>query len=150
MRNFRFGSCADLHDPSAQRLECAAEPTHCRGFAALETNGCYLRGGWSSDRASERQVWAGTDARAAIKFDNCCAALVGSFEPLMTNSAPSTFRPEGRRAAVRCSREATDQFPQSGHSADDFEAVAGVGLLWVDNLSKFKLIKSTLNYLEVI
>ena len=36
------GSCADLHDPSAQRLECAAEPTftavallHLKRMAAI-------------------------------------------------------------------------------------------------------------------
>jgi len=33
----------------------------------------------------------------------------------------------GRRAGFRCSRETADQFPQSGHSVDDFEAVADIG-----------------------
>jgi hypothetical protein len=35
-----------------------------RGFAALETNGRYQSGGESSDRASERQVWAGSGHHA--------------------------------------------------------------------------------------
>jgi hypothetical protein len=48
---------------------------HVAPTAALICCGCEI------GAMAERQVRAGTDARAATKFGNCCAALVGSSEP---------------------------------------------------------------------
>ena len=44
-------------------------------------------------------------------------------EPLVTNFAPSTFRPEGREAVIRCRRETTGRFPKTGHSASGIRAI---------------------------
>ena len=41
----------------------------CRGFAAFETNGSYLRGGGSSDRASERRLRADRE-RSTLGFSS--------------------------------------------------------------------------------
>jgi hypothetical protein len=49
------------------------------------------------------------------------------FEPLSDLRTGRSIGQEGREAGFRCSRETTDQFPRSGHSADDFEAVADLG-----------------------
>jgi hypothetical protein len=55
---------------------CGADMLRIEPMAVLTCCACEI------NDTAERQVWAGTDARAATKSDNCCAALVGGSEPL--------------------------------------------------------------------
>jgi hypothetical protein len=91
--NDRIGSGIRAQRAPDSGLECAAEPT----LAAVAL--LHLK------RAA---------AISAVE-GHLIERMNGRFGPLVTNAAPSTFRPEGRRAAVRCTCSVKGRLHHCGH-----------------------------------